>query len=45
MCRPSLSAAGLLTGLPVRLVPAIAAAIFATLGLATLLGAGERLGF
>lgn len=31
--------------MPVRLVHAIAAAIFAILGIATLLGAGERLGF
>jgi putative Ca2+/H+ antiporter (TMEM165/GDT1 family) len=31
--------------LPVRLVHAIAAGIFALLGVATLLGAGERLGF
>lgn len=31
--------------LPVKLVHGIAAAIFALLGLATLLGAGERLGF
>lgn len=31
--------------LPVRLVHTIAAAIFATLGVATLLGAGERFGF
>jgi putative Ca2+/H+ antiporter (TMEM165/GDT1 family) len=31
--------------MPVRLVHGIAAAIFALLGLATLLGAGERLGF
>ena len=31
--------------MPVRLVHCIAAAIFAILGLATLLGAGERLGF
>ena len=30
---------------PVRLVHGIAAAIFALLGIATLLGAGERLGF
>jgi putative Ca2+/H+ antiporter (TMEM165/GDT1 family) len=30
--------------LPVRLVHAIAAGIFAILGVATLLGAGERLG-
>jgi putative Ca2+/H+ antiporter (TMEM165/GDT1 family) len=31
--------------IPVRMVHAIAAAIFAILGVATLLGAGERLGF
>lgn len=31
--------------MPVRMVHAIAAAIFAILGVATLLGAGERLGF
>jgi putative Ca2+/H+ antiporter (TMEM165/GDT1 family) len=31
--------------MPVRLVHGIAAAVFAILGLATLLGAGERLGF
>lgn len=31
--------------LPIRLVHAIAAAIFAILGIATLVGAGERLGF
>lgn len=31
--------------MPVRLVHCVAAAIFAILGLATLLGAGERLGF
>lgn len=31
--------------MPVRIVHAIAAAIFAILGVATLLGAGERLGF
>ena len=31
--------------MPVRLVHGIAASIFAILGLATLLGAGERLGF
>lgn len=31
--------------MPVRVVHAIAAAIFAILGIATLLGAGERLGF
>ncbi len=31
--------------MPVRLVHAVAAAIFAVLGVATLLGAGERLGF
>jgi putative Ca2+/H+ antiporter (TMEM165/GDT1 family) len=31
--------------MPVRMVHAIAAAIFAILGFATLLGAGERLGF
>lgn len=31
--------------MPVRLVHSIAAAIFATLGVATLFGAGERLGF
>ncbi len=31
--------------LPMRLVHSIAAGIFAALGLATLLGAGERLGF
>ena len=31
--------------MPVRLVHSIAAAIFAILGVATLLGAGERLGF
>jgi len=31
--------------MPVRLVHGIAAAIFAVLGIATLLGAGERLGF
>ncbi len=31
--------------MPVRLVHCIAAAIFAILGIATLLGAGERLGF
>ena len=31
--------------MPVRLVHAVAAAIFMTLGVATLLGAGERLGF
>ena len=30
--------------MPVRLVHAVAAAIFAVLGIATLLGAGERLG-
>ncbi len=30
---------------PILLVHAIAAAIFATLGAATLLGTGERLGF
>ena len=33
------------TRMPVRLVHGIAAAIFALLGLATLLGAGERFGF
>ena len=31
--------------MPVRLVHGIAAALFAALGIATLLGAGERLGF
>jgi len=31
--------------MPVQLVHGIAAAIFAILGLATLLGAGERFGF
>lgn len=31
--------------IPVRLVHGIAAAIFAIIGVATLLGAGERLGF
>jgi putative Ca2+/H+ antiporter (TMEM165/GDT1 family) len=31
--------------MPVRLVHGIAAAIFALLGVATLMGAGERLGF
>lgn len=31
--------------MPVRLVHSIAAAIFALLGIATLLGVGERLGF
>jgi len=31
--------------MPVRLVHAIAAAIFAILGVATLLGAGEQFGF
>jgi putative Ca2+/H+ antiporter (TMEM165/GDT1 family) len=30
--------------MPVRLVHAVAAAIFAVLGIATLLGAGERFG-
>jgi Ca2+/H+ antiporter, TMEM165/GDT1 family len=30
---------------PVRLVHAIASAIFAIIGIATLLGAGEKLGF
>jgi putative Ca2+/H+ antiporter (TMEM165/GDT1 family) len=33
------------TRMPVRLVHGIAAVIFALLGLATLLGAGERFGF
>ena len=33
------------TRLPVRLVHTIAAAIFAILGVATLLGAGQRFGF
>jgi putative Ca2+/H+ antiporter (TMEM165/GDT1 family) len=31
--------------LPVRLIHGIAAALFALLGIATLLGAGERFGF
>lgn len=36
---------GIANRVPVRLVHAIAAAIFAILGVATLLGAGERFGF
>ncbi|MDZ4202694.1 MAG: TMEM165/GDT1 family protein [Gallionella sp.] len=36
---------GIAQRMPVRLVHAVAAAIFAILGIATLLGAGERFGF